>query len=165
MVGNACEGSTPLECCSGWRHCTAIMTPNLKSIHLWKNVGIWQPLSCGHRIKAWTPKLWLWVGYIFRQVSHSWTQDWNFVMGNLNYIGVLKEILVVDYACLPMVLFTCSWIPTNTQGNATIRQDEHGFWVVNLARRLPPMVEPYVFPTSMIQVKAWVTPYVLIMNK
>jgi hypothetical protein len=86
-------------------------------------------------------------------------------MGNLKYIGVLKEILVVDYACLPMVLFTCSWIPTNTQGNATICQDEHGFWVVNLACRLPPMVKPYVFPTSMIQVKAWVTPYVLIMNK
>jgi hypothetical protein len=54
-------------------------------------------------------------------------------MGNLNYIGVLKEILVVDYASLPMVLFTCSWIPTNTPGNATIHQDEHGFWVVNLA--------------------------------
>jgi hypothetical protein len=66
-------------------------------------------------------------------------------MGNLNYIGVLKEILVVDYAGLPMVLFTCSWIPTNTQGNATICQDEHGFWVVNLAWRLPPMAEPYFF--------------------
>jgi len=105
------------------------------------------------------------VGCIFRQVSRSWTQDWNFVVGNLNYIGVLKEILVVDYAGLPMVLFTCSWIPTNTQGNATISQDEHGFWVVNLAHWLPPMAEPYVFPTFVIQVKAWVIPYVLIMNK
>jgi hypothetical protein len=63
------------------------------------------------------------------------------------------------------LLFTCSWIPTNTQGNATMRQDEHGFWVVNLAHRLPPMAKPYVFPTYVIQVKAWVTPYVLIMNQ
>jgi hypothetical protein len=66
-------------------------------------------------------------------------------MGNLNYIGVLKEILVVDYAGLPIL-----WIPTNTQGNATIHQDEHGFWVVNLAWRLPPMAKPYVFSTSVI---------------
>jgi len=105
------------------------------------------------------------VGYILMQVSHNWTWDQNFVMGNLNYIGVLKKILVVDYVGLPMVLFTCSLIPTNTWGNATIHQDEHGFWVVNLAHWLPPMAKPYVFPTSLIQVRAWVTPYVLIMNK
>ncbi len=86
-------------------------------------------------------------------------------MWNLNYIGVLKEILVVDYAGLPMVLFTCSWIPTNTQGNATIRQNEHGFRVVTFAQRLPPMAKPYVFPTFVIQIRAWVTPYVLIINK
>jgi hypothetical protein len=87
-------------------------------------------------------------------------------MGNLNYIGVLKEILVVDYASLHHVgVHMLTWIPTNTQGNATIHQDEHGLWVVNLARRLPPMAEPYVFRASMIQVRAWVTPYVLIMNK
>lgn len=69
------------------------------------------------------------VACIFRQVSCSSTQDQNFVMGNLAYVGVLKEILVVDYVGLPMVMFKCSWIPSNTQGNTTIHQDEHGFWV------------------------------------
>ncbi len=48
------------------------------------------------------------VACIFRQANRSSTWDWNFVMGNLNYVKVLKENLVVDYASLPMVLFACS---------------------------------------------------------
>jgi len=67
------------------------------------------------------------VACIFRQVSRSSTKDHNMVMANLNYVGLLKEILTVDYFDLLLVLFKCSWIPTNTQGNATICQDEHGF--------------------------------------
>jgi hypothetical protein len=94
------------------------------------------------------------VACIFRQASHSSTRDHNMVMANLNYVVVLKEILVVDYSSLLLVLFNCSWIPTNTQGNATICQDGHGFWVVNFIRCLLPMVEPYVFPTFVSQVWA-----------
>ncbi len=98
------------------------------------------------------------VACIFRQTSHTSTRDHNMVMVNLNYIGVLKEILVVDYSSLLLVLFKCSWIPTNTQGNVTIHQDEHGFWVVNFVCLLPPIVELYVFPIAMSQVKApWAT--------
>jgi hypothetical protein len=95
------------------------------------------------------------VACIFKQASHSSTKDENMVMANLNYVGILK--VVVDYSCLLLVLFRCSWIPTNTQGNATIWQDEHGFWVVNFAHWLPPMVEPYLFPTIVSQVKAPLT--------
>jgi hypothetical protein len=91
------------------------------------------------------------VACIFRQASCSSTWDQNFVMGNLNYVRVLKEILIVDYAGLPIVLFKCSWILANIRGNATIRHDEHGFWMVNLARQLSPIVEPYVFPTFVTQ--------------
>lgn len=86
------------------------------------------------------------VAYIFRLVSCSSTKDYNMVMVNLNYVGVLKEMFVVDYFGLLLVLFKCSWIPTNTQCNATICQDEYGFWVVNFVHNLPPMVELYVFP-------------------
>jgi hypothetical protein len=53
------------------------------------------------------------VACIFKQASHSSTMDENMVMANLNYIGVLKEILVVDYSGLLLVLFRCSWIPAN----------------------------------------------------
>jgi hypothetical protein len=56
------------------------------------------------------------------------------VMANLNFVEVLKEILV-DYSSLQLVLFKCSWIPTNTRNNVTIHQNEHGFWVVNFAHR------------------------------
>jgi hypothetical protein len=63
------------------------------------------------------------VACIFKQVICSSTRYWNFVMGNLNYVGVLKQILVVDYASLPMVLFTCSWIPINTRGNAIVKMN------------------------------------------
>jgi hypothetical protein len=94
------------------------------------------------------------VACIFRQTSRSSTRDHNMVMVNLNDIGVFKEILVVDYSSLLLVLFKCFCIPTNTQGNVTICQDEHGFWVVNFVCLLPPMVELYVFPIVMSQVKA-----------
>jgi hypothetical protein len=74
------------------------------------------------------------------------------VLENLNYVSILK--VVVDYLGFLLVLFRCSWIPKNTRGNATIRQDEHGFWVVNCAHWLPPMLEPYLFPAIVSQVRA-----------
>ncbi len=94
------------------------------------------------------------VACIFRQAKCSSTNHENMVMANSNYVGVLKEIFVMDYSQLLLVLFRCSWIPTNTRGNATIRQDEHGFWVVNFTCWLPPMVEPYVFLAIANQVRA-----------
>jgi hypothetical protein len=54
------------------------------------------------------------VACIFRSTSCSSTRDHNMVMVNLNYIGVLKEIFVVDYFSLLLVLFECSWNPKNT---------------------------------------------------
>jgi hypothetical protein len=60
------------------------------------------------------------VACIFRQASHSSTKDENMVMENFNYVGVVKEIFVVDYSRLLLVLFKCSWILANTWGNATI---------------------------------------------
>lgn len=54
------------------------------------------------------------VACIFKQVSCSSMRDWNMVMANLNYVGVLKEILVVDYLSLQLVLFKCFWILANT---------------------------------------------------
>ncbi len=57
---------------------------------------------------------------IFKQASHCSTKDQNMVMVNLDYIGVFKEIIVVDYSNLLLVLFKCFWIPTNTRRNATM---------------------------------------------
>ncbi len=67
------------------------------------------------------------VACIFKQASHTLIRDQNMVMAYFNYIGVLKDILVMDYSSMWLVLFKCCWILANIQGNATIHQDEHGF--------------------------------------
>jgi hypothetical protein len=50
---------------------------------------------------------------------------------NLHYVSVLKKIIIVSYGGLQLVLMKCLWIPINTRGNAIVRQDEYGFWVMN----------------------------------
>jgi hypothetical protein len=47
-------------------------------------------------------------------------------MGNLHYVGVLKEIIAVSYIGQHVTLIKCLWIHVHTQGNATtMQQDEH----------------------------------------
>jgi hypothetical protein len=75
------------------------------------------------------------------------------VVADLQYVGILKEILVVTYSSLHACYFCCSWIPPNIWGSfSTICQDKHGFWLVNFANRLPPMEKPYVFLALVSQV-------------
>jgi hypothetical protein len=67
--------------------------------------------------------------------------------------GMLKEMIVESYISQRVTLMKCSWIPIHTQGNATIvRQDEHGFWVVNHGRWVNANLKPYVLPTMVSQV-------------
>jgi len=69
-------------------------------------------------------------------------------MTNMHYVGVLKEIIDVSHGRLHFVVMRCSWIPVNTRGNATVKQDEYGFWLmVNHGRKVHGYVEPYVFPS------------------
>ncbi len=89
---------------------------------------------------------------IFKQGSQRSTWDRNIVVANLHYIGVLKEIIAMSYGGLRLALMKCSWIPINTHRNATVRQDEYGFWVVNRRWKVPTHVEPYVFPSTVSQV-------------
>jgi len=66
--------------------------------------------------------------------------------------GMLKEMIVESYISQRETLMKCSWIPIHTQGNATIvRQDEHGFWVVNHGRWVNANLKPYVLPTMVSQ--------------
>ncbi len=93
------------------------------------------------------------IACIFNQANQSSMRDQNIIIENLNYVGVLKKFLLVDYSKLHLVLFSCSWIPPNLCGNArTICQDEHGFWQVNFRCWLPPTMEPYVFPIIIFHV-------------
>jgi hypothetical protein len=91
---------------------------------------------------------------IFKQGSQCFTWERNIVVVNLHYINVVK-INALSYGRLWLVLMKCSWIPINTCGNAIIRQDEYGFWVVNHCQRVLAHVEPYVFPSTISQVSPW----------
>ncbi len=92
------------------------------------------------------------VACIFHQASQSSMRNQNRIIANLNYVGLLKEILLVDYFGLRLVLFKCSWIPFNLLWQCKDHcWDEHGFWQVNFQCWFPTM-EPYVFPITISQV-------------
>jgi hypothetical protein len=67
------------------------------------------------------------VACIFSQGSWCSARDQNIIVANMHYVGVLKEIIVVSYGGLRLVVMKCSWIHVNTYGNAIMKQDEYGF--------------------------------------
>ena len=92
------------------------------------------------------------VAAIITQTCVSSRADRNPVEAALNYVGIIKDIVVVDYGIHKFTALKCSWIKPNLHGHPTIRQDEHGFWCVKYAARQTPPVEPYVFPNQVQQV-------------
>ena len=53
---------------------------------------------------------------------------------SVNYVGVLKDILKLDYGPLhtPIILFRCQWVKTtDNRGNRTYVRDDAGFLIVN----------------------------------
>lgn len=73
----------------------------------------------------------------------------------VNYVGVLQDILQLDYGGLhtQIILLRCEWMkPQDNRGNSTYIRDESGFLVVNFRHKLPRMVEPFIFPSQATQV-------------
>jgi len=74
---------------------------------------------------------------------------------SVNYVGVLIDILKLDYGPLhtPMVLFRCQWMKTtNSRGNAIYVKDDASFLMVNFLHKLPHMFEPFIFSSQATQV-------------
>ena len=74
---------------------------------------------------------------------------------SLNYVGVLQDILKLDYGPLrtPVILFRCEWLKReDNRGNPTYVRDDAGFMVVNSRHKLPKMSEPFIFPSQATQV-------------
>ena len=74
---------------------------------------------------------------------------------SVNYVGVLKDILKLDYGPLHMliVLFRCEWMKWHdNRGNAAYVRDDDGFLLVNFRHKLPCMSEPFIFPSQATQV-------------
>jgi hypothetical protein len=64
---------------------------------------------------------------------------------SLNYVGVVKDILKLDYGPLqtPVILLQCSWLKRqDAQGNPTYSRDDAGFLVVNFRHK---MSDPFIF--------------------
>jgi hypothetical protein len=74
---------------------------------------------------------------------------------SINYIGVLKDILKLEYGPLHthVNLMKCEWMKgADNQGNNTYARDEAGFLLVNFRHKLPRMADPFIFPTHATQV-------------
>ena len=74
---------------------------------------------------------------------------------SVNYVGVLKDILKLDYGPLhtPIILFRCQWMKTeDNRGRATYVRDDAGFLMVNFRHKLPRMLEPFIFSSQATQV-------------
>jgi len=74
---------------------------------------------------------------------------------SVNYVGVQKDILKLDYGPLhmPIILFKCQWMKTtDNRGNATYVRDKANFLMVNFCHTLPHMSEPFIFSSQATQV-------------
>ena len=73
----------------------------------------------------------------------------------MNYVGVLKDILKLDYRSLriPIVFFRQQWLKRHdSQGNPIYTRDDTRFLVVNFRHKMPRMSKPFIFSTQAIQV-------------
>jgi hypothetical protein len=84
------------------------------------------------------------------------------VLGVIQYIGILKQILKLDYGAMssPIVLFRCSWVKngTDNRGNPPYKQDNAGFLLANFQHLLHELDEPLMFPSQIQQVFFWNDP-------
>jgi hypothetical protein len=67
---------------------------------------------------------------------------------SLNYVGVVKDILKLDYGPLhtPVILLQCSWLKRqDARGNPTYSWNDTGFLVVNFRHKMPQMSDPFIF--------------------
>ena len=73
----------------------------------------------------------------------------------LNYVGVLKDILKLNYGPLrtPLIFFRCEWMKQfDNRGDPTYVKDNVGIMVVNFRHKGPQMLEPFIFPSQTTQV-------------
>ena len=92
------------------------------------------------------------VATIITQECRSSRVDQSPIHASLQYVGVIKDIFRVDYRHIFFNVFRCSWIKPNMDGNATIREDEHGFWSIKFNARQPAGLESYIFPCDVSQI-------------
>ena len=93
------------------------------------------------------------VAAIITQTCRSSRSDRNPVEAALQYVGIINEILKIEYGHISFNVLNCSWIKPHLEGIPTMRVDEDGFWSVKFNARQTPPVEPYIFPKDAKQVR------------
>ena len=96
------------------------------------------------------------VAAIVNQTCRSSRADQHPVEAELLYVGIINDILEVDYGHIKPCVLKCSWIKPHLEGIRTIRKDEDGFWSVKYNARQPPHVEPYLLAAHARQVRYYV---------
>ncbi len=88
--------------------------------------------------------------------SHNNVDDNHHPSRQLQYVGILKDILQLDYRTIstPIVLFRCDWVrnASDNHANPTYKRDHVGFLMANFRHMLPKDIEPFVFPPQVQQV-------------
>jgi hypothetical protein len=67
-------------------------------------------------------------------------------------VGVLKNIWVLSYGNLNIVLMVVSWVPKHTDERPMLRRDDYGFWMANMLARPRDTTAPYILPALASQV-------------
>lgn len=67
-------------------------------------------------------------------------------------VGVLKNILVLNYGNLRIVLMVVSWVAKHTDETPRLQRDAHGFWLANMNARPRDTTNPYLLPALASQV-------------
>jgi hypothetical protein len=87
--------------------------------------------------------------------SHNNVDDNHHPSRQLQYVGVLKDILQLDYKTMstPIVLFQCDWVrnASDNRGNSTYKRDDTKFLMANFKHMLSEDIEPFVFPSQVQQ--------------
>lgn len=72
---------------------------------------------------------------------------------DLARVGILKDILVLTYGNLNLVLMVVSWVAQHTELCPRLRRDAHGFWLANMGARPRETRAPYLLPSLAYQVQ------------
>ncbi|XP_039119539.1 uncharacterized protein LOC120255833 [Dioscorea cayenensis subsp. rotundata] len=88
-------------------------------------------------------------------MSYASARDANPLEGNVDYYGVLNDIIELDYFNkFKVVLFRCDWADVNNSRG--LKKDRYGFTIVNFSRTIHTgkhiLDEPYVFSSQVKQV-------------
>lgn len=76
----------------------------------------------------------------------------NCAVVDLIRVGILKDILVVNYGKFPIVLMVVSWLAKHRAHQPRMQRDAYGFWLANMAAVPRDVSEPYILPGLASQV-------------